>query len=290
MAKSKPMFDERFFESADGLELYYRDYAPAAPGGVPVLCLPGLTRNSRDFETIASQLAARQRVIAFDFRGRGRSDHDPDRRNYHPAQYAADVWKLVDEVDLGRVALIGTSLGGMVSVLMHVERPGAIAGIVLNDVGPRLDADGIARVVAGAGKLPVAADLEGAVAATRENYSQAYPDWDESQWRWFADITYRQQPDGRYDLNYDRNVGVAVREGLSGLRSDPWELFAKLRDVPVLLVHGKLSDILTDEIVAEMGDAKPDLEVVVVPNRGHAPVLDEAEAQNAILEFMERLD
>ncbi len=290
MAQSKPVFAERFFESADGLELYYRDYAPAAPGGVPVLCLPGLTRNSRDFEAIASQLAARHRVIAFDFRGRGRSDYDHDRRNYHPAQYTADVWKLVDELQLERVALVGTSLGGMVSVLMHAERPGAIAGVVLNDVGPRLDADGIARVIAGAGKLPVAADRDGAVAATRENYAHAYPDWDDSQWQWFADITYRQQADGRYDLNYDRNIGVAVREGVSGLRADPWELFMKLSDTPVLLVQGKLSDILTDEIVAEMRDAKPDLEVVVVPNRGHAPVLDEPEAQNAILEFMERLD
>ncbi|MGI9341550.1 MAG: alpha/beta fold hydrolase [Gammaproteobacteria bacterium] len=281
---------ERFFESADGLEIYYRDYAPPEPGGLPILCLHGLTRNSRDFESIASVLNARHRVIAFDFRGRGRSDYDPDWSNYHPAQYVTDVWKLIDILEIDRMALIGTSLGGMMSVLMQHERPDAIAGVVLNDVGPRLDPDGIARVVANAGKLPISPDRDGAITATRENYGHAYPDWDESQWQWFADITYQRLADGRYDLNFDRNIGVAARKGVSGLRTDPWQLFAKLKYKPVLLVHGALSDILTNEIVAEMRDVKTDLEVVVVPNRGHAPVLDEPEAQNAILEFMERLD
>ena len=290
MATNKSPFKEKFFESADGLALYYRDYTPADPGGLPVLCLHGLTRNSRDFESIASQLAARHRVIAFDFRGRGRSDYDPDWRHYHPAQYVADVWKLVDELELGCMALIGTSLGGIMSALMHHERPNAIAGVVFNDVGPRLDPEGIARVVAGVGKLPVVADRDGAVAATRQNYEHAFPGWDESQWQWFADITYRRRADGRFDLNYDRNIGVAAREGVSGLRADPWQLFAELRNKPVLLVHGALSDILTNEIVDEMRDVKPDLDVVVVPDRGHAPVLDEPEAQNAILDFLQQID
>lgn len=289
MTTSNGTFEEHFYHSADGLSLHYRDYPGPETGGLPVLCLHGLTRNSRDFAPVAEALATRHRLIAFDFRGRGRSEYDPEWRNYHPAQYVADVWKLVDELDLQRVALLGTSLGGWMSMLMHHERPAMIAAVMLNDIGPRIDPDGIARVAASAGMLPAAASLEAAIAATKSNYEIAFPKWDDEKWRWFTEITYRQLADGSFDMNFDRNIGVAVREGVSMLRDDPWQLYAGLDRTPTLLLHGALSDILTNEIVAEMSDMNPDLEVAVVADTGHAPLLDEPEAVDAIVRFLDRV-
>ena len=289
MAASNRSFEERYFASDDGLKLYYRDYAAEEPDRMPVLCLHGLTRNSRDFAPLATVIVPRHRVIAFDFRGRGRSDYDPDWHNYHPARYVDDVWKLVDELGLTRVALLGTSLGGLMAMLMHSQRPDCVAAVVLNDIGPRIDPDGIARVAANVGTLPVVADLDAAIAATKANYGMAFPKWNDEKWKWLTEVTYRQTDEGSYELNFDRNIGVAVREGVSGLRVDPWELYASLEQTPVLLVHGAISDILTDDIIVDMRDKKPDLEVVVVPDTGHAPMLDEPEAVNAILEFLDRL-
>jgi pimeloyl-ACP methyl ester carboxylesterase len=280
------MYEERYLEAADGLRLYARDYPNASPRP-PVLCLPGLTRNSRDFEMLAVRISNTRRVISPDLRGRGKSQYDPDWRNYHPGQYAADLWQLLDSLQVEEVVVIGTSLGGWMAMLLNQQRPGRIAAAVMNDIGPEADPDGIARVVATAGLLDIVDSLAAAIEQARSVYSIAFPNWNDEQWRLYTESTYRMLDDGRFDLNFDRNIGHAAREGVSGLDVDPWAMFDELASVPTLVIHGMLSDILTVPIIEKMRRRKPDLQVVSVPDRGHAPLLDEQEALDAITTFLE---
>ena len=278
-------YEERYYRSEDNLRLFFRDY-PGPGHRTPVLCLPGLTRNCRDFESLATRLAAERRVLCPDLRGRGESQYDAEWRNYNPARYAADTWHLLEELEVERVAIVGTSLGGWLSMLLSYQQPGRISAVVMNDIGPEANPAGIARVVAGAGRLDRVGTFDEAVAEARHNYEIAFPDWTEEQWRSYAAVTYRRTADGDYDLNFDRNIGHASRQGVSGLDIDPWELYDSIRRVPTLLIHGALSDILTEDIIRKMREAKPDLEVARVPNRGHAPLLDEKEAVDAISRFL----
>ena len=280
------MFEECHLKAADGLRLYYRDY-PNASARPPVLCLPGLTRNSRDFEPLATWISKTRRVICPDLRGRGKSQYDPEWRNYHPGQYAADLWQLLDTLRLDEVVVIGTSLGGWMAMLLNHQKPGRIAGAVMNDIGPEADPNGIARVVATAGLLDIVGSLAQAIEQAKSVYSIAFPDWSEQQWQVYTETTYRQLDDGRFDLNFDRNIGHAAREGVSGLDTEPWTMFGDLANVPTLLIHGVLSDILTGPIIDKMRQHKPDLQIVPVRDRGHAPLLDEQEAVDAIETFLE---
>ena len=277
---------ERYVESADGLRLFCRDYSGPS-GAPPVLCLHGLTRNGRDFSSLAARISEQRRVICPDLRGRGKSDYDPDWRNYHPGKYAEDLWRLLDALAIEKAVAVGTSLGGWMAMVLNHQQPGRIAAAVLNDIGPEADPAGIARIMASAGRLERVDTLEQAMEQARSVYSIAYPDWNDEQWRVYTESTYRQLDDGFFDLNFDRNIGHAAREGVAGLEIDPWAMFDDLAGVPTLLVHGALSDILTGPIIERMRQRKPDLQVVTVGNRGHAPLLDEQEATNAIKTFLE---
>lgn len=282
------MYEERYVDAADGLRLYCRDYPNPSPRSA-VLCLPGLTRNSCDFAPLATHLSESRRVLCPDLRGRGKSGYDPTWRNYHPGQYAADLWQLLDTLQVEKVVVIGTSLGGWMAMLLNHQRPGRIAGVVMNDIGPEADPGGIARVVSTAGRLDVVGSLTEAIEQAKSVYSIAFPDWSEEQWQTYTEATYRPLDDGRFDMNFDRNIGHAAREGVSGLDIDPWAMFNGLADVPTLLIHGVLSDILTAPIIDKMHEQKPDLQVVPVRNRGHAPLLDEQEAVDAITTFLESI-
>ena len=279
-------YEERYVESADGLRLFCRDYT-GPTGAPPVLCLPGLTRNGRDFSSLAARISEQRRVICPDLRGRGKSDYDPDWRNYHPGKYAEDLWRLLDALAIEKAVAVGTSLGGWMAMVLNHQQPGRIAAAVLNDIGPEADPAGIARIKASAGRLERVGTIEQAMEQARSVYSIAYPDWNDEQWRVYTESTYRQLDDGIFDLNFDRNIGHAAREGVAGLEIDPWAMFDDLAGVPTLLVHGALSDILTGPIITRMRQRKPDLQVVTVGNRGHAPLLDEQEATNAIKTFLE---
>ena len=153
-------FEEKYFRSRDGLRLYYRDY-PGDSSTAPVLCLHGLTRNSRDFERLALRIAPTRRVITPDIRGRGRSQHDPNWLNYHPGVYVDDVVDAAARGFLERVVVIGTSLGGLIAMLMAAMRPQSLAGVVLNDVGPELDPVGVARIQSYVGPAAAGEDLAG---------------------------------------------------------------------------------------------------------------------------------
>jgi pimeloyl-ACP methyl ester carboxylesterase len=279
-------FTEREYESQDGLRLYYRDYGPRSDtGALPVVCLHGLTRNSRDFAFIAEYLAEYRRVIAPDLRGRGRSEYDADWHNYSPYRYVADLWTLLDELEIGRLIVLGTSLGGLMTAIMASERPEAMLAAVINDIGPEIDPTGIARISADVGTLPVVTTWDEAIEQTRRNYEFALPDLSGEAWRWYAQSTYRQIDDITLDMNFDRNIGVAFRAGVSGLQHDPWALFDALHDMPTLVLRGETSDILAQATVEKMRARYPQLTSATIRNRGHAPLLNEPDSIAAISGF-----
>lgn len=275
------------WHSEDGLELFYRDFGAPDASGTPILCLPGLTRNSRDFVPLARRLAGRHRVLCPDLRGRGFSATDPDWRNYQPPTYVADTWRLLDTLGLDQVIVVGTSLGGLMAMIMAAQQPGRLAGVVLNDIGPEIAPEGLARIRGYAGRLPPVADWAAATAQIREIYRIALPDLDEQAWLEYARRSYREDAEGRPRLDYDPAIGRAVQE-VSGEAPDPWPLFRALV-MPTLALRGELSDILSESTLARMQREKPDLRVAVIPGRGHVPLLDEAESLAAIDSFLATL-
>lgn len=278
---------ENFYQSEDGLRLFYRDYGSEC-SGTPVLCLPGLTRNSRDFEDLAKYLSPRRRVLCPDFRGRGFSDHDPNWKNYHPLTYVQDVWSLLDHIGVQRVIVVGTSLGGLCAMVMSATRHERLAGVVMNDIGPEINPAGIARVQAYTGKQSAVQNWSDAVRQARETYGDGLPGLSDSFWERFARRGYRENSDGIPRLDMDENIGRAVRE-VGAQKGDPWQQFESFGEIPVTVLWGELSDILTKEITEKMHKHLPHLAVVRVKNRGHAPLLDEPEAIAAIDALLEKI-
>jgi pimeloyl-ACP methyl ester carboxylesterase len=282
-------FSELAFTTADGPTIRARDYAAQGDArGLPVLCLHGLTRNAADFDDVAPAIAASgRRVIVPDARGRGRSDNDPEPMRYRPDVYVGDVLGLLDSLGIARAVFLGTSMGGMMAMLAAVLAPGRVAAAVLNDIGPRIDPAGLARIVSyvgNAGPFPSWAETEAAIRATQE---QAFPGKDEDFWRVFTRRVARERPDGLVEFAYDPAISQAFAGNVPP--PDLMPLFMALAAVPVLAVRGALSDILSRDGVGAMRGAKPDLEFVEVPGVGHAPLLSEPEAWSAIVRFLARV-
>jgi len=279
---------DRWFESAEGLRLYYRDYAAAIPGRLPLLCLPGLTRDSRDFSDLALRLQPRRRVLSADLRGRGRSQHDPDWRNYHSGTYLADLDRLLADAGVERCVFLGTSLGGILTMLMSATQPQRVAGAILNDIGPELDPAGLIRIASYVGCQPPVQSWEDATALVRATYEVTLPGLTDAQW---ADFTRRSYTDveGVPRLDMDPNIGEALRATPATAAPDLWAAFAALTDVPTLVLRGDMSDLLAPGTLERMQALKPDLVRVEVANRGHVPLLDEPEAVAAIDAFLARV-
>jgi len=278
--------NEHTFESEDGLALYYRDFGPEMPG-TPVICLPGLTRNSRDFEDTARRLESRRRVVTVDFRGRGFSAYDPNWQNYYPLTYINDTWRLLGILGIDRVIILGTSLGGLCAMAMSRQDSARIAGVIMNDIGPEIGAEGLQRIQGYTGLLPPVASWQDAAEQTREVYGQWLPGLSDEDFLALAHRGYREH-DGVPRLDFDPNVGRAIRE-VGPQKDDPWDNFATLARTPVSVLWGVKSDILTREICDKMLAAKPDLDVVPVADRGHVPLLDEPECLAAIDAMLERV-
>lgn len=276
-----------YYRSADGLRLFYREFG-ADNDGTPVICLPGLTRNSRDFIDLAEHLAGERRVLAPDFRGRGFSEYDPHWENYHPLTYVQDVWTLLDELGIDKVIVVGTSLGGLCSMVMAAQAADRLAAVVMNDIGPEINPAGIARVQAYTGKTPPVASWDEAAAQAKEIYGEWLPGLDDVAWKKMAWRGFREDENGVPRLDIDPNIGEAVRK-VGPQKGDPWALFDAMQNIPVVLVWGAMSDILTADIIDKMQARKPDLEVAEVPNRGHAPLLDEPECLAAIDGLLRRV-
>lgn len=279
--------------AVDGLSIHARDYAPVIPEtGLPVICLHGLTRNAQDFEIIAPRIAAcGRRVIAADMRGRGRSAYDPDPAHYVPAVYAQDVAALMDALEIPRAVFIGTSMGGIVTMLLAALAPERVAAAVLNDIGTRIEPAGLARIAGYVGRAQPVRSWDEAAQAVRALASDIYPTRldDDAFWTAFAKRTFRERDDGMIEAAYDPNIALAFADA-GEAPPDMTPLFNALAGKPVLLVRGQLSDLLTPAIVAEMRALRPDLETVEVANVGHAPMLDEADAWEAVLDFLAKVD
>ncbi len=282
-------FQEISFRSGEGLKLYARVYTRAGANVGSVLCLHGLTRNSRDFEDLAPHLARRFRVVVPDLRGRGYSAHDSNMQNYNPQVYLADVLILLETIKAARVAVIGTSLGGMLAMMLAATRRECVAGLVLNDVGPEIDPAGIQRIRQYAGRLPKVRSWAEALAQTKTVYSDAWPGLDDARWEKLVRRAYREDTAGIPQVDMDPKIGAALSAAPQS-SWDLWPLWAALGDVPTLAVRGAHSDILSTETFARMKREKPDLEQLEVPNRGHTPLLDEPECLEAIDGFLSWLD
>lgn len=283
-------FQERHWGSRDGLRLYARDYAASGDGEsrLPVICLHGLTRNSKDFEEIAPIIAGLgRRVIVPDVRGRGHSDWDLEPRNYQPKIYARDVIEMMLALDVERAVFLGTSMGGIITMTLMAIRPKAIAAAILNDVGPAIAPEGIARILGYAGKPVEIRDWNDAADYVRRTNGIAFPNHGEEDWHHFAQRTFRQGNNGP-ELDYDRAITVTLSKPPSKLAL--WLagfLFRRLaRRRPTLLVRGALSDLISAEIADKMQRMAPRLQRVDVPGVGHAPMLSEAEAVDAIEQFL----
>lgn len=281
---------ESLFATADGPRLHYRDYAPEGPvSGPPVLCLHGLTRNLRDFEELAPKIAARgRRVIAASQRGRGGSDPDSVIERYHPAIYVGDMLALLTHLGVDRAVFVGTSMGGLMTMIAAAFAPQRVAAAVLNDVGPELDPAGVARIRTYVGKATTAASWEEAARQCRDIHSVAFPhEQEEDFWLRFARRTYRARADGGVVLDYDPNIARTVQPGSEAL-ADLWPLFDALKPIPTLLIRGEISDILMVSTVEEMRRRKPDLNVTSAPRLGHAPFLTEPGVWPALADFLRR--
>jgi pimeloyl-ACP methyl ester carboxylesterase len=291
MTDSDIDFRDLWYESADGLRLYARDYCgPTNSTLLPMLCMHGLTRSSADFAWIASHLARTRRVISVDQRGRGRSEYDTVVGNYTPVTYVQDMFKLLDEQGLNRVIIIGTSMGGLMSMLMANMQPERFAAIVINDIGPELDPVGLERIKSYVGTGHEIRSWDDAVAHTRTINEVAFPHYTDDQWLRFTRGLYREI-DGVPQLAYDPAIAEPMLdEGSDAAPPDLWPLFKSMAFIPMLVVRGAFSDILAPACVSRMHDLSPGLDSVEIPDRGHAPMLNEPTAVSAIERFLAAVD
>lgn len=286
-ASVQTAFTSRFYTSPDGLRLHYRDYPGPPNPRLTVLCIPGLTRNARDFEDVAPHLAGRFRVICAELRGRGLSAYAPDPMTYVPAAYVRDMIALLDSAGLKRVAVIGTSLGGIISMLLASLVPARLLGVVLNDIGPELDPVGLTRIGSYVGRSKPITTWDEAAAAIEAIDGAIFPEYKGQDWVRMARRRFVETPEGGLKADYDLNISKPFVANAKAV--DLWPFFRSFRMMPVLAIRGALSDLLSPEVFDRMQAAVPHLQRVTVPNRGHAPYLDEPEARRAIDEFLDAL-
>lgn len=268
-----PAYENRYWTSADGLKLHYRHY-PGDMAKPPLLCMAGLTRNARDYDALAARLAGSRRILAVNLRGRGGSEYARDPMTYIPATYVEDVQRLIAELQLTRVIAVGTSLGGIVTMLL--KQAGApIAGAIINDVGPDIDPRGLARIRGYVGRASSFPTWMHAARAVQDNNADVYPDWGIEEWLAMAKRLYRLTSAGRIVLDYDLKIAEPFRVPGGETGPDMWSALATLRDVPVLLVRGGRSDVLTPQTAERMIAALDRGELVTVPGVGHTPTLVE---------------
>jgi len=288
-------YSEISYASDDGLRLYARDYAAGAPAGgpmparLPVICIHGLTRNSSDFDELAPLIAAlSRRVLAVDVRGRGHSGRDPNPDNYNPVVYANDVARLMRELGIARAVFVGTSMGGLITMTLAAQHLDLVAAAILNDIGPVLSEKGLARIAGYTGKRVALGSWTEAAGYVRDINQCAFPGNADAEWDKWARRAFEQDGEGRLAPRYDPNIGIALQTG----KLRPTSLAARMafrrlaRKRPTLLVRGELSDLLEVRQSDWMRRAAPGMQYVEVPKVGHAPMLTEPAALEAIAQFL----
>lgn len=278
------------FPSADGSLLLHAETWGSAAAPLTLLCLHGLTRNGADFGALAQRLSPRYRIVTADQRGRGRSPWDSNPANYQPVTYVKDMLQLLDRLDIARAVLVGTSMGGIMSMLMAAMQPARVQAMILNDIGPEVPNAGLRRL---RNSLAIPAHIEtweDAAAQAKRVNGAAFPDYAATDWLAFARRTYADDASGRPVAAYDPHILKGLNEAdLTAVPSNLWSLWDTLGAIPTLAIRGELSDILSAEVFDSMAARHPNLVRVNVPNRGHAPMLDEPAAVSAMDAFLEGL-
>ncbi len=279
-------YQDGYWISEDGLRLHFRDYA-GPKGKPPILCLPGLTRNARDFETLANHLAGNWRVICVELRGRGESAYSPTGMSYTPVIYLQDLEALLSMLKIKQFISIGTSLGGVLTMMLSASRPGRIAGAVLNDIGPMIEEAGLLRIKSYVGKaqswptwVHAARDLSGTQA-------DIYPAYGLTDWVMLAKRLYRITKNGRIVPDYDAKIAEPMRKAAEPV--DLWPAYESLGAIPLALIRGGTSDILSAATHKEMARRLPQAKAVTISNVGHAPTLDEPTAIKAIMTMLKAI-
>jgi len=280
-------YGDRTLVVRDGLKLHYRDYAGASDKP-PILCLHGLTRNSRDFADFAERYSPEYRVLALDFRGRGRSDDDPLPMRYNPLTYAGDVIELLDRLELSRAIFVGTSLGGLVTMTIAAIARDRIAATILNDVGPDVDPSGIERILTYVGKDRRFNSWDEAADAIAANYGASFDRYTHDDWVKMARRNCREE-NGEIRFDYDMAIAEPFKAAGPAPQVDLWPLFQALGSKPLLVIRGENSDLLTAATTEKMKIVVPDVKVATIPGVGHAPELNEPEATAAIDAFLASL-
>ncbi len=276
-APVQPTFREAIYTSADGLKLSVRDYGSPLSPWLPVVCLAGFTRDSRDFHELAVHLSTHRhrprRVVAFDYRGRGRSDWAKSAATYNPLTEMDDVLDGMAALAIPRAVVVGTSRGGIIGMLMALARPATVAGLVLNDVGPVIEAQGLARIKTYVGRMPQPNDWADAAHLLKRIHGASFPTWRDVDWDYYARLTFNED-EGRPAGSYDPKLTQAF-DGLELDQRQPamWEEFRALKTIPILVIRGENSDLLSAATVARMSEEHPRVETVTVAGEGHAPLL-----------------
>lgn len=277
-----------YYRSQDGIRLYSRDYPASSPSdALPLICIPGLTRNSSDFGELCSELSENARVLAVDLRGRGRSEYDSNSENYNPLIYAQDILALMQGEGIATARFVGTSLGGLVSMTLAATEPARVAAIVLNDIGPELEAEGIERIKRYVSQPSVVNNWQDAIQLTRRLHHAALEGLSEQEWEAFARQLYREDEQGRPVLNYDPRISDAFNSADPDEKpADLWPLYRTLESVPVLIIRGANSDVISADTVRKMVAINSQARAIEVAGRGHAPFLNEPGVVSAITEFL----
>lgn len=274
-------YTDQYFTNPDGLKQHYRDYNLASEEAPVILCMPGLTRNARDFEEIAEHLSERCRIICVEQRGRGLSDWDPEPSRYQPVTYVADMMALLDHLHIKQVIALGTSLGGIMTILIQAMHSGILMAAILNDIGPEVDPKGLARIQGYVGKGAPPQSWDEAIAQLKSGNSEVYPNFSAAEWEWFTRKLYTEK-DGVPVADYDPAISQNLNANEDQAAPDLWPVFAAMSTIPVVVLRGELSDILSADTLGVMAQVHPDLISVTVPGVGHAPLLREPECIEAI--------
>src|SRR5260221_6880896 len=281
-----------FVTAQDGLRLHVRAYGARVSSALPIVCLPGLARTAADFEDLALVLSSdRERlVLALDYRGRGKSDYDRNPGNYNLQVELADLLAVLTALGIGRAAFVGTSRGGILTMLLAVARPSAIAGCVLNDIGPVIESDGLMRIQSYVGKLPQPASFREAADILQRLFGSHFPKWEDADWLAFARRTF-QEANRRIVADYDPRLATTLA-GLTPERPLPplWKEFDAPSPTPAMVVRGTKSDILSQATVKAMRDGRGSLDVVEVADEGHAPRLTQPQTAIRIAAFIASCD
>lgn len=282
-------YENIYYSAPDGLRLYARDYGAVSDRSV-ILCMHGLTRNSADFHNLALHLQNRFRVISVDQRGRGLSGYDDDPNNYRPDVYCSDMFALLDHLNLKSVVAIGTSMGGLMTMMMATAKPAIFEAAIINDIGPEIDPAGLARIKSYVGGSQTFKSWTEAEAALKAQGPEIFPDYSEQDWADFARRTCQKNEDGSVRFAYDPAISEPFKsDDNNAAPPDLWPVFDALDDTPTLIIRGASSDILSPATVAKMCSRLKDCSSVEIPRIGHAPLLDEAESLAAIDKFLEAL-